>query len=341
MELTTPSPQTRSGHDFSTSPLRGAPKIEYKAGKLETASVKMYFAGKMDAEYLTQGFSYYDQEQKVRVALPSFTAYVLGVYYGSFSDGGQKGDIRYISNLVNDTRTDVVQCSYFVDGQRQTLAVGNYKTAIAPKFLEMGRKSSYTKVIVAYVAEMKQVCAFHLNATAEAGFLKAIATARNIKEYSANLFGMSEKADEVWVFQYAGESEPVVFAPSDARNMPPTVPATGDAHTLFFQPVFSNAGVITTGTHPEKVASVRAMTNELSDYIASEQLFFKGQIGEKESAPQPAPETAYSPANDYFAARSFTPSHTAPAANGFENLVEPLGAITDLGVGEDGLDLPF
>jgi len=53
------------------------------------------------------------------------------------------------------------------------------------------------------------------------------------------------------------------------------------------------------------------------------------------------PETAYSPANDYFAAGSFTPSPTAPPANGFENLVEPLGAITDLGVGEDGLDLPF
>jgi len=47
-------------------------------------------------------------------------------------------------------------------------------------------------------------------------------------------------------------------------------------------------------------------------------------------------------ANDYFASGAFTPSHTAPPANGFESLVEPMGAITDLGVGEGETDsLPF
>ena len=41
-------------------------------------------------------------------------------------------------------------------------------------------------------------------------------------------------------------------------------------------------------------------------------------------------------------ARSFTQSHTAPPANGFESLVEPMGAITDFGVGEGEPDsLPF
>lgn len=281
MQFDEPSPQNRSGHDFSTNPLRDALEINYKAGKMDSASVKMFFAGKMDQEFLSQGFWYYDREAKQKVPLPKFTAYVIGVYFGSFSNGKEKGDINYTSNLVVDTRHDVIQSSYFINRERHTFAIGNYSLDIAPRFKELGRGSSYQKVLVAYVPELKQVCKFFLNATAEAGLVKTIARARRVEEWKSSLYGLSDLETEVWVFEFGGEFEPVVFTPNDAKRMPATVPATKDSPAMYFQPIF-NGGVLRAdnAAQAEKVTFVQSQWREVVDYLASEQDYFKGVIGE-------------------------------------------------------------
>ncbi len=272
MEFDKPSPQTRTGHDYSKNPLKGAPQIEYKTGKLEAVASKMFFDGRLMPEDQAQKFSFYDSESKMRRSIDNFTAYVLGVYSGCFSHGSERGDVRYFSNLVNDSRTDIIQVSYWAQDHSNTLAIGNYKNDIAPVFRSMGRKSAYTKVIVAYISELKQVVEIHLNATLEAGLLKAIAAAHGIPEYKASLFGLSELSSEVWVLQFNGGFEPVVFTPKDARNTPPTVIATKEDKVIYFQPIFK-AGVLRLENpkYSERVKSIMAMSQELADYIASEQ----------------------------------------------------------------------
>lgn len=291
-EFETPSPQQRSGHDFNADPLKGTAVITYRAGTLEEVASKMYFEGRLTPDDMVQGFEYYDRESQARVKITSFTAYVLGVYCGSFSNGEGKGDIRYFSNLVANTKTDILQCSYFMQDKRHTLAIGNYKTDIVPALERQGRKGGFTRVIVAYIPELKEVRSIHLGATAEAGFVKAIAKARGIEEHKASLFGISDLTSEIWVFKYDGESEPVVFSPKDARNMPATLPATKASKKIYFQPVFL-CGVIRESNEKfaETFRAVSAMQTEYSEYNASEQTYLRdvwekgGTIPHSTSAP--------------------------------------------------------
>lgn len=285
----TPSPQQRSGHDFNADPLKGTREITYRAGTLEEVASKMFFESRLTSEDMVQGFEYYDKEAAARVKLTTFTAYVLGVYYGSFSSGEGKGDVRYHSNLVQNTKTDIMQSSFFVNSERRTLAIGNYKSDIVPALEKEGRKGGFTRVIVAYIPELKEVRAIHLGATAEAGFVKAIAQARGISEHAASLFGLSDLTSEIWAFKYDGESEPVVFSPKDARNAPATIPATEKSKKIYFQPKLQ-CGVIRENNEKfaETFRSVSAMQTEYACYIASEQAYFR-EIWEKGYGPTPTP----------------------------------------------------
>lgn len=299
----TPSPQQRSGHDFNADPLKGTREITYRAGKLEEVSSRMFFEGRLTPADLVQGFEYWDKEKQERVKLTAFTAYVLGVYYGSFSNGQGKGDIRYFSNLVQNTKTDILQLSYFMHDKRETLAIGNYKADIVPALEKEGRKGGFTRVIVAYIAELKEVRAIHLGATAEAGFVKAIAKARGIEEHKASLFGLADLTSEIWVFKYDGESEAVVFSPEDAKNVAATVAATAKNKVIYFQPLFL-CGVIRESNEKfaETFRAVSQMQSEYSAYINSEQAYLR-EIWEKggnvsygpTSAPAQQPERIRQP----------------------------------------------
>jgi len=308
MQFDAPSPQQRSGHDFSANPLGSSQPITYRAGTLEEAAANMFFDGKMDSEYMTQGFEYYDKEAQARAKIPEFTAYVLGVYYGSFSNGQGKGDIRFFSNLVADTKTDVMQSSYFMNDQRKTLAIGNYKADIVPALEKVGRKGGYTRVIVAYIPEFKEIRAIHLGATAEAGFVKAIAKARDIAESKASLYGLSDLRSEIWVFRYDGESEPVVFTDKDAKNVAATIPAKKGNKKIYFQPVLQ-AGVIrqTTEKFKDAFAAVSVMQDEFTAYLQSEQEYFKGLMNKGHGTPEPV---GYGPNNAQHAANPFDTNTT-------------------------------
>ena len=50
MQFDAPSPQQRSGHDFSANPLGNSQPITYRAGTLEEAAANVVFDGKMEAE---------------------------------------------------------------------------------------------------------------------------------------------------------------------------------------------------------------------------------------------------------------------------------------------------
>ncbi len=283
VEFDTPTPQTRNGHDFDLYPLKGSYPVMYNAGTLTGPGIKLFFEGRLQPDDMQQGFQQYDPEFKGKVSINAFTAYVLGLYYGAFSNGKDKGDIRYSSNLVNDTRTDILQMSYFVNQERRTLAIGNYMQDISPAVKALNRGSSYTKIIVAYVPELKATVGIHLGATAEAGFVKGIAKAYGQEEWKTKLYGMSDIENEIWVFKFNGEFEgPVVFSAKDAKRVPATIPATPKADKVYFQPVIQ-AGVIRSDNprYKDTFAHVSALRNEFSDYIASEQAYLKGLLDKK------------------------------------------------------------
>ena len=280
-DFETPTPQDTYQHDFSKNPLNGKQPITYNAGTLDATGSKMWFGGKIHRDDLLCGFKYYKPETKEKNTLPSFTAYLLGVYYGSFSNGKERGEINYQSNLVADTRTDILQSFYFLRTgddtyRREVLATGNYKNDIAPALEREGRKGSYTRVLVCYIVELDEVREIRLNATSEAGFLKAVAAARDIPEHKATFFGLNDLSSEIWGFRFTGEFEPVVFSAKEAKNVPPTVPAKEGAQKIYFQPIIK-AGVIK--MHNEKWKDtfdrVAAMQLEFADYIESEQQYYR------------------------------------------------------------------
>lgn len=320
-----PTAQDTYQHDFSKNPIGGKQPITYNAGTLDATGAAMWFKGKVEKDDLLCSFKWYDPEAKEKKTLSSFTAYLLGVYYGSFSNGKERGEINYQSNLVADTRTDILQSFFFIKEpggekyQKMTLATGNYKNDIAPALLSEGRKNSYTRVLVCYIPELEEVRAIHLNATSEAGFLKAIAAARDIPEHKATFFGLNDLSSEIWGFRFNGEFEPVVFSPKEAKNVPPTVPAKEGAQKIYFQPVIK-AGVIK--MHNEKWKNtfdrVAAMQEEFANYIESEQQYYRDLLkkktnsttnGHAQAAPQPR-ETTRQPAtvtaNDDFPTRDVT-----------------------------------
>lgn len=346
MEFDTPSPQTRTGHDYSKNPMKSAPRIDYKTGKLESASVKMFFDGKLEPEYQVQGFQTYDSATKTRVAVGPFTAYVVGVYSASYSDGAERGDTRYFSNLVNDTRSEIIQSCYWGVDKSYQFAIGNYKADIVPAFESLRRKSSFTKILVAYIAERKELCAIHLNATLEAGLVNAVAQARGIEEYKASLFGLCDLTSEVWVFQFAGAFEPVVFSPKEAKRVPATVAAQKSDTALYFQPIFK-AGVLRLENpkYGERVQFINDFQQQMAEYIDSEQQHLRGimnAIGHhSELEPAQAQEARIQALS--------TPSNTAqPTRGGFADPVSvpfPTQDTTNFEVGalpgDDNLDLPF
>jgi hypothetical protein len=153
----------------------------------------------------------------------------------------------------------------------------------------MGRKSTYTKVIVAYIQELNEVRAFHLSAIAEAGFVKAVSAARAQKEWKTSLYGLSDIENEVWVFQHSHEFEPVTLSDRDAKQVPATIPANEKSQKLFFQPVIK-AGVIrsTNEKYQEIFQHVAGLRQDFSEYIASEQDYLRG-ILEKKMGPNNSP----------------------------------------------------
>jgi len=237
---------------------------------------------------------------------------------------------------------------YFIDGKRHVLATGNYKKDICPALEREGRKSGgYTRVVVAYIAELKEIRAIHLGATAEAGFVKAIAAARGIPEHKASLYGLSDLESEIWVFQFSGEFEPVVFAPKDAKNMAATVPAKKGNKKIYFQPILQ-AGVIksTNPKYKEAFTSVCSMRVEYSEYIHSEQAYLRGKYENPEQASQPV--KGYDPNNAQHTANPFdTADDRFPSAHQKQNAIVgddpfPQVDVTSYSEGVPNLDdIPF
>jgi len=328
-EFEQPTNVESTRHDFSKNPLAGKQPIQYASGKLEQVSAKMYFDGKIPHDELLCGFKYYNPETKTKTLLSEFTAFVIGVYYGSFSNGKERGDINYQSNLVADTRTDILHSFYFMRSgdnyEIKTLALGNYKADIAPAIEAEGRGSSYTKVLVAYIKELGEIRAIHLNSTAEAGFVKAIAKSQDIAEHKASLYRIGELASEIWVFKFSGQFEPVIFSTKEAKSVGATVPAQPGAKALFFQPVLQ-AGVIrqTSEKWRETYNEIAQMQLEFSDYIQSEQNYYFDRL--KKGGKEPVSASQVKP--------------PAQPANTDPNF--PTADVTSYGEsGDNGDDLPF
>lgn len=342
----------RSGisHDFKSSPIYGKMPITYNAGTLEKVSFSLYRQGRLEEGDLTCGFVHYEKSEGRKVKLPSFDAYLLAVCYGAFSNGKERGEINYSSNYVLDTRTDIMQCVYFApkgDGfEIKTVAKGNYKLDIVPALTDLGRKNFYTKVLVCYIPQLQEVRAIHLSKVSEAGFLAAIAEKQGIPEYKASFFGLSDLSTQVWGFRFSGKfSEPVVFSPNEAKNVPPTVPAKEDAPKVYFQPKIQAFvfGPNTPGWESrfEKIAELRDLW---FGYLSSEQTFLAQKQEQKQAVTAPPLPTGYDPNNpaspDPFAPR--VPRENPPVVNSDEYFPVTFGPqADDVSVPLDIEDLPF
>ena len=298
-----PLPQSRSGHDFAASPLRTAKQIDYYAARLDGPGLSAFRAGRIANDDITRGFAYWDKEARERKFIPKMTMWVIDVLFGSFSNGKNASDIRYSSNLVSDTRTDIMQSSYFIQSDRRTLAIGNYRNDIVPALKAEGRNGGFTTVIIAHVPEMGGTCAIHLSAIAEAAFCKAVAEARGVKERAGSLMGLCEFDTQTWVFEFAGEFEMVTLPNDRNSNTPRTIPDTGSAPAIFSQP--KTAARVALTTNPklgERSQKIQDKAKELREYLRSEQDYLRG-IVEKNSAfngnaqqehTAPAPNVTYS-----------------------------------------------
>lgn len=278
-----------SGHNFDANPLKNALEVDWKSGKLEGTGLKMWRDGRTTPADMAYGFSYYDREQRQRSPFNErFTAYILGMYFGVHSAGAEKGDLVYRSNLVTDTRTDILEVATFVNGERRVECYGGYRDTIKPHMEEIGRgvPSPYTKYLVAYIPERKEVCIFKLSVTLEAALIKARAKAYEMPEHKASLFGMNDLSTECWVFIFEGGVEPVVLSGKYDKNVGRTVPAPEESKTILFQPVF-RAGAISSQNkeYADRVARLGEMSKEVSDYILSEQNYLLAKYTNKQAQP--------------------------------------------------------
>jgi len=289
-----------------TSSVPWTARVEYKSGKTPQG-----FAAAALPEQVNAGFSYYDKEAKQRVFLGAFTATIIAMtsgVQGTVPDGDRY--INYWSNLVFDTRDQLIEVSRSGD------PVVKVATGIYNQMKEdLPDGVGYCKVAICYIHETMQFASFNLTSALEHSIKEAIGTATGKKAGQINLFNLFELSTRFWAFRFG----------STFQKRTKDGYIWQDKGDMFFYPVLT-AGIVTA----EKFDFLPSLRSDVDTYVEGYQHKLNRAIPDGSQAPISA------------LPRSLQASPTAPPANGFESLVEPMGAITDLGVGEGETDsLPF
>lgn len=263
----------------STKSYPWAHRVNYKSGKTPAG-----FATKAMPEDVKAGFSYFDNEAKQNVTFGTFNAVVVASLAGvaGVSKDGDKY-YNYYSNLVDDTRTDLLEVR--MQGIAQPIASGLYSQI--KQALPMG--VGYTQVLICYVPEHKMFVALNLTVGLQHHLKAAIASATSTPVSKVNLFGLCELTSQYWGFRFTGGFQKV-----DKEGKAWT------AGEMYFMPECS-AFIIRRKPETEQHFSVLdAGSKACQEYVSGEQIRIAGakplEQMKGETAPTRTPE--YFPAEE-------------------------------------------
>lgn len=287
-------------------------KIDYKSGKVAQA-----FALKAMPEDVKAGFSYYDRDAKTTVPMPAFRAIVVASLSG-VSGTTKMGDqyVNYWSNLVKDTRTDVLEVK--MQGADKPQYTGIYKD-IKPEFPQ---GVSYTQVLICYVPETQLFMSINLTVGLQEHLKRCIAVATGTTPKKVNLFGLCDLTSQYWGFKFTGG-----FSKVDKEGNPYT--NTGE---MYFMP---DCEVFVINEKPgfeAQFALLNQGSEACSDYVQAEQDRIYGvqaKQNKKQADPMPEPIASVQPA----------PAQRQPLAVNFP--AEVNAAFPDTAPPVDVDELPF
>lgn len=243
---------------------------EFRSGKIPAIAAKSV---EVDDSI---GFVYWDKTEKCRKKIQSATFWVVGVFAqvsGSVKVS-EKEYNNYGSNLVKDTRTDIISVYDRDTNPKKEVTRGLYRDVKA--FLQSaGRYEGvgYKKTLICYDSKTEQVMSIIISQKMEAAMIKAIAAISNSKPEKINLLSLDDISSEIWGLDFTGELEKVntESKPYDGK---------GD---MFFAPVFT-AGVIRAGgKYNDLFSTVSQLQDTMSAYVQnSQQYLSNGKTEQKE-----------------------------------------------------------
>ena len=180
-----------TGNSFSTP---WDYRLQFKSGK-----VAEVFAAQATPDQVKAGFSYYDKDAGQNFKLESFTCIVVKVLAG-VSGVTKDGDHyqNWYSNLVNDTRTDVLQVR--VQGSDKIQYQGLYS-----QFKDqLPQGVGFSLVFLIYCLENKKYFALSLPVGLQEHLKNVIATTTHSKASKVSLFGLCDLSSQYWGFRFTG-----------------------------------------------------------------------------------------------------------------------------------------
>lgn len=169
-------------------------RLQYKSGKIDEA-----FAEVATPEKVKAGFTFYNKETAEIVRLNEFDAIVVRVMAGvsGTTMSGEKY-VGWFSNLVDDTRTDVIQVR--VQGVERVQASGLYSEIKN----DLPQGVGFCQYLICYIPSIKETVALQLTVGLSHHLRACIASATNSPIKKVNLFGLCSLSSQYWGFSFAG-----------------------------------------------------------------------------------------------------------------------------------------
>jgi hypothetical protein len=270
-------------------------RVDYRSGKVAQA-----FAAQAMPENVKAGFSYYDSEAKSSISLEAFQAIVVASLSG-IAGVTKEGDryYNYYSNLVKDTRTDVLAVR--MQGVDKVIGTGLYSEL--KETLPSG--VGYTQVLICYVKEYDQIMALNLTVGLQNHLKNAIAVATSTQASKVNLFGLCDLITQFWGFSFTGK-----FVKTDKEGKPWS--GTGD---MYFMPE-CNAFVVNKAGNEDAFVMLNEGSAACFEYVQREQDKIYGATKAVESAPISAPARKHIGNDDFPTNDTTSYSEEAPSPHG-------------------------
>ena len=235
--------------------------LQYKSGKTPAG-----FAKAATPDQVNAGFSFYDKEAKQSVKVENFTACVVAVLSG-VSGTVKDGDYynRYYSNLIFDTRTDLLSVRMFgIDKVQFSGKYADFKNALP-------QGVGYTLFFVAYIPELKEVVAIELTTGLQSAIVRAIAEQTGAQQSKIKLFNLNDLSTKFWCFRFSGEFEKRDNKGNDWSG-------TGE---MYFMPKIQVL-TLTTQKAAQQVEFLSGIADEVRDYVSTIQGKLRGATTQQE-----------------------------------------------------------
>ncbi len=228
--------------------------IDYKSGRTPERYANVATPEQSDA-----GFSYYNRDEKARIALPNMTFFILGNYWQMGGEVGEGSDRRrFTSNPVSDMRIQPFFLrEKFVSGGG--LSRVGYKDELKDWAFDnrIEKAAGLGITLFCYVPECSGIVEIQCNRRIEDAMAKAIE--RTTGKKAGRLFQMNfdQISTEYWAFQFNGE---FVAVNKEGKKY--------DGGELFWEPVFK-CGIVKAGSEKtqQRFNQINPMRDELTAWV--------------------------------------------------------------------------